>query len=297
MINRLIDDKVKVEDVDINDNKVKNLFEYEGKDILMIVDKMGKAWSRGKDIATVLEYGNTRDALIRYVDDKYKKQYKELTSGIATSENKIDGKTIFINKTGIFQLVTRSKKPKAIEFLEWITEDVIPQLLEYGTYTMKSANTELAKLTKDFYVDNDITDYLNMQVFYLAYIGEYDGQHLLKFGVSGNYPRRELEEHRKQFDNYNVIKIWPTIANYLVEDKVRTEMNSKKVLIRQIIKKKNKTELIALNGVFTLDKCIKTIDKIVKCTKSKYEEDTEKIINQLKMENAKLIQEIKMMKE
>lgn len=61
-------------------------------------------------------------------------------------------------------------------------------------------------------------------------------------------------------------------------------MKAKRILYKGGIKG---TELIALNGVFTLDKCISTIDKIVKNTKSKLEEDYEKsldIIESLKKE-------------
>lgn len=182
------------------------------------------------------------------------------------------------------QLVSRSKMPKAIEFFEWIAEEVIPQLLEYGTYTMKPSNDELDKLTKDFYAENDLMDYADMHVVYLAYIGMINGQHVLKFGVTGDYARRELDEHRKTFETYNVIKIWPSVANYAVEKKIKKEMRGKKVLMKY----EKKTELIALNGIFTVDKCVKSIDKIVQNTKSKYEEDNETIIKKLQHENQML---------
>jgi hypothetical protein len=121
IVKQLLDEDEKIETKTINKNDhdtIKNLFEYEGKNVLMLVDKEGTPWSRAKDIALILEYGNTRDAIKRYVDDKYKKRYKDLTSSIPTSKISIDEKTIFTTRTGIFQLVTRSKKPRAIEFFE-----------------------------------------------------------------------------------------------------------------------------------------------------------------------------------
>jgi uncharacterized membrane protein len=77
----------------------------------------------------------------------------------------VDLQTIFINRIGVFHLVGKRKMQCTVEFFEWI-----PHLLEYGTYTMKSSNNELAKLTADFYAENDMTDYLNMRVVYLAYM-------------------------------------------------------------------------------------------------------------------------------
>lgn len=62
-------------------------------------------------------------------------------------------------------------------------------------------------------------------------------------------------------------------------------MRAKRVLHKGGIKG---TELVALNGVFTLDKCINTIDKIVKNTKSKLEEDYEKSLNTIEILKKKL---------
>jgi prophage antirepressor-like protein len=284
IINKFADEEIEINNNDDPD-EIKNIFEYEGNNILVIVDKEGKPWTRAKDITGILEYGNGRDAMKKLVNKKYKKSYADI--GVAQSDPsiKIDPQTIFIDRSGILRLVAKSTMPKAMEFFDWIADEVIPNLLEYGTYTIKSPKTELSKLTKDFYEDNDITDFENTHVFYLAYIDSINGQHILKFGVSGDYPRRELEEHRKTYKKYNVIKIWPANANYLIETKVKKAMRAKRVLHKGGIKG---TELISLNGVFTLDKCIETINKIAQNTKSKLEEDYEKSKNEIELLKKKL---------
>jgi mevalonate kinase len=68
-------------------------------------------------------------------------------------------------------------------------------------------------------------------------------------------------------------------------------MKGKKVLVKETIKGKTKTELIALNGIFTLDKCIKTIDKIVNKTKSRYELENERTIEKLITDNENLLKQ------
>jgi prophage antirepressor-like protein len=291
IIKQVLDDsdELKVENVSKRDtDKIKNLIDYDGQNILMVIDNDKKPWCRAKDVTDILGYSNSREALRKHVSKNHKKSYADI--GVTICDiYKIDPQTNFISRTGILQLVSRSKMPKAIEFFDWIADEVIPELLEYGTYTIKSSKSEIDKLTEDYYVENDITDYIDMHVVYLAYVGIFNGVHVLKFGVSGNYPRRELKEHRETYKTYNVLKIWPTIANYVVEEKIKLEMRGKKVLVNEKINGKNKTELIALNGIFTLDKCIKTIDKIVSKTKSVYELENEKIINDLRIENQKLL--------
>lgn len=296
IIKQILDDSDELEVDNVNKNSntdaMKNLLEYEGNNILMIIDKEGKPWCRAKDITSILQYSNGRAALSKHVDNKYKKSFADIGVPNRDTTIKIDTQTIFINRIGMFHLISKSKMPRAQEFFEWVADEVIPELLQYGTYTMKSSNNELSKLMKNFYVENDLMDYAETHVVYLAYIGIHNGIYLLKFGVSGDYPQRELDQHRKTYKTYNVIKIWPANANHAIEKKIKKEMRAKKILVKEKIGDKNKTELIALNGVFTLDKCVKTIDKIVAKTKSAYELENEKIINDLKSENKKLLDRI-----
>jgi len=39
-----------------SDNVISKMFTYEEADILVILDKDNKAWYKGKDLATILEY-------------------------------------------------------------------------------------------------------------------------------------------------------------------------------------------------------------------------------------------------
>jgi prophage antirepressor-like protein len=294
IVKRLLDedDKIEIVNADKNEkdeNKIKNIFDYEGNTVLVIVDKEGKPWCKAKDLAIILQYKNTKDAIIKHVSKKYKKSYADMVAN-HDHKIKIDPRTIFLSQPGTFQLIFHSKMSNAIRFYEWIVEEVIPEILQFGTYSMKSPSNELEKLTKDFYQDNEITDYLHMHVIYLAYIGQKNEKYILKFGVSGNYPRRELKEHRSTYKDYNIIKIWPCIANYKAEKKIKKEMREKKVLV-------DGKELIALNGVFTLDKCIKVFDKIINNTKSRYEEENENIIQKLKNENELLTQKMELLND
>jgi prophage antirepressor-like protein len=258
--------------ITMNDGIVSGLFTYEDADLLVILDDESKPWYKGIDICDILEYVKARNAIATHVDDKYKKSYKELTPGNGASL-KLDAKTIFISTPGVFQLVSRSKKPEAIKLWEFITETVLPELFSKGTYSLPAKKSDIKRLTKNFYDDNMISDYKDKLAIYLAYIGEYNGKHILKFGKSNDFVRRDLKEHRKMYKTFNVINIWETLANDLVETNIKYNFMSKNMLtsltkkeLGVAFKEHTKRELVILNEVNDLDYCLEMIENVVKNT-------------------------------
>ena len=76
------------------------------------VEKENQIWFVGKDVARALGYNNTRDALIRHVDDEDKNTVV-IRDGIGNPN-----KTI-INESGLYSLVLSSKLPSAKQFKRW----------------------------------------------------------------------------------------------------------------------------------------------------------------------------------
>lgn len=86
-----------------------------------------ETWFIGKDVADILGYANTKDALTRHVDEEDK-----LRSGITTS-----GQTremVLINESGLFSLILSSKLPSARKFKRWVTNEVLPSIRKHGLY-------------------------------------------------------------------------------------------------------------------------------------------------------------------
>jgi hypothetical protein len=186
---------------------------------------------------------------------------------------KVDPKTIFISNPGVFQLISRSKKEEAIELWEFITEKILPELFSAGTYSLPAKKSDVNRLTKNFYDDNMLSNFKDKLAIYLAYIGEYNGKYILKFGKSNDFVRRDLKEHRKMYKLFNVIKIWETMSNDLVEDNVKYNFASKNMLTSLTKKElnitcneKTKRELVILNEVNDLDYCLDMIGNVVKNT-------------------------------
>lgn len=87
----------------------------------------GEPWFVGKDVAQVLGYSNTKDALSRHVDPEDKGGSQITTpSGIQTMT--------VINESGLYSLVLSSKLPSAKAFKRWVTHDVIPTIRKTGGY-------------------------------------------------------------------------------------------------------------------------------------------------------------------
>jgi anti-repressor protein len=92
-------------------------------------------WFVGKDVAKILGYANTKDALLKHVDDEDK-----LGSQITTSGQKRN--MVVVNESGLYNLILGASKQgknqeikeKARQFKRWITHEVLPTIRKHGAY-------------------------------------------------------------------------------------------------------------------------------------------------------------------
>lgn len=82
----------------------------------------------GKDVASVLGYSNTKDALSRHVDSEDKTGSRITTSGQSREMT-------IINESGLYSLILKSKLPNARKFKRWVTSEVLPTIRKTGSYT------------------------------------------------------------------------------------------------------------------------------------------------------------------
>lgn len=94
--------------------------------------KDGEPWFVGKDVAEILGYGNTKDALLNHVDEEDRAILQK--SENATFEIPNRGMTI-INESGLYSLILSSKLPTARAFKRWVTSEVLPAIRKHGEYT------------------------------------------------------------------------------------------------------------------------------------------------------------------
>lgn len=82
----------------------------------------------GKDVTDVLGYKNSRDALLKHVDEEDKN-----TVAIRDG-NKGNPNQIIINESGLYSLILSSKLPHAKDFKRWVTKVVLPTIRKNGAY-------------------------------------------------------------------------------------------------------------------------------------------------------------------
>lgn len=113
-------------------------FDFDGSGIrtLTIDDE---PYFVGKDVAQVLGYKDTTNAMKAHVDLEDSRGWQITTpSGIQTMK--------VINESGLYSLILGSKMPSAKRFKRWVTSEVLPALRKHGVY----ANAQTAeKLISD----------------------------------------------------------------------------------------------------------------------------------------------------
>mgnify|MGYP000339709815 CR=1 FL=1 len=105
------------------------------------IEKDGEPWFVGKDVAVVLGYGDTDQALRKHIDDEDKLTRRFDGSG----QNR---QMTIINESGLYSLVLSSKLPTAKKFKRWVTSEVIPSIRKHGAY-MTPDKLEAAILNPD----------------------------------------------------------------------------------------------------------------------------------------------------
>ena len=100
----------------------------------LVID--GKPYFVGKDVATVLGYSNSRDALVKHVDEDDK--------GVAKCDT-LGGRQdlTVINESGLYSLILSSKLPTAKKFKHWVTSDVLPSIRKTGSYQKPLSRDQL----------------------------------------------------------------------------------------------------------------------------------------------------------
>lgn len=101
-------------------------FNFENQQVRTI-EFENEPWFVGKDVATILGYKDTSDALKKHVDEDDKLTRRFADSG--------QGRNMYIiNESGLYSLILSSKLPNAKKFKHWVTKEVLPTIRKHGAY-------------------------------------------------------------------------------------------------------------------------------------------------------------------
>ncbi|MEX0416819.1 phage antirepressor KilAC domain-containing protein [Bacillus sp. C30] len=94
---------------------------------LEILTKDGKEYFPAKEVALVLGYRDTVNAVKTHCKKEGVVKHHVLTNGGYQQKN-------FINESNLYRLIVKSKLPQAEQFEKWVFEEVLPSIRKHGAY-------------------------------------------------------------------------------------------------------------------------------------------------------------------
>lgn len=153
----------------------------------------GKTWFCGTDIATSLGYSNPRDAIVRHCKSHGVVNHDVIDSMGRTQQMK------FISEGNVYRLTAKSQMPKADDFESWIFDEIVPSVVNTGSYSVQPQ-------TPQTYLE------------------------ALKALVSSEEEKQRLAQEKKQLEQQNA-KLQPKAdfadAAFATDDKVDIGMSAK----------------------------------------------------------------------
>ena len=125
---------------------IEKVLKYEATELPVIMCKYD-IWFRAVAVATILKYTNQRKAIRDHVDPEDKRKLSELVFNTKRNESfplqtdllkGNEGNTIYINESGLYSLILRSKLESAKVFKRWVTSEVLPSIRKTGRYDYMS---------------------------------------------------------------------------------------------------------------------------------------------------------------
>ena len=111
-------------------------FMFGANEVRTVCRGEGKIFFVASDVARILGYDSAKDmtrmlaekdVILETIATKHLNQYGEFDSEVEAS---------LITESGMYQCIFRSRREEAIAFTQWVTEEVLPQIRKYGTYTL-----------------------------------------------------------------------------------------------------------------------------------------------------------------
>ncbi|HGA1059940.1 TPA: ORF6C domain-containing protein [Streptococcus agalactiae] len=111
------------------------IFVFHGQEVRTVTIN-NEPWFVGKDVADILGYSKSRNAIALHVDED-----DALKQGITDNLGRMQ-ETIIINESGLYSLILSSKLPQVKEFKRWVTSEVLPQIRQQGAYVPENLSDE-----------------------------------------------------------------------------------------------------------------------------------------------------------
>ena len=189
---------------------IKKVFHYE-ETVLPVIKCKDDTWFRGKTIAEILKYANQRKAIRDHVDSEDRARFDELHGGTNRSSSLIasgsrgsktdpltnnEKNTIYINESGSYSLILRSKLESARVFKRWVTKHVLPSIRNTGRYIYDDMNHKYSD-SLTFEIENE-TDLHTKVVSFLKKRYPYS-IFTATLGENQDTSKKRIESHKRGY--------------------------------------------------------------------------------------------------
>lgn len=129
-------------------NKVLDIYsrilKYDNNDVRIAFDtNTSKPYFHAKQVCVMLKYNNYKKALRNNVNKNDIFHLKDIVKNYKKLYNNVQGNTKFLNESGFLKLILKRGDDEIIDdIFNWITEEVIPSIRQYGNYRV---NNDLKK--------------------------------------------------------------------------------------------------------------------------------------------------------
>ena len=152
-----------------------------GIELASYVDNKQNIWFQRKDVAKILGYSDTAQAIRKHVDEQDKYKGGVETTGCLQQ-------SFYINESGFYSLVLSSKLETAKKFKKWVTSQVLPSIRKFGYYKLfDNPNNKMFKIANE--MD------LHCKVVHL--IRNYYPDAIMVAGLSRGKPRYIIQKNYK----------------------------------------------------------------------------------------------------
>ena len=122
---------------------IKKVFYYK-ETKLPVVKYKDEIWVKANNVTNILRHNNTMKSIREHVDPEDKRKLSELGHKSEGNESfpleRNEKNAIYINESGLYSLILRSKLESAQVFNRWVTKEVLSSFRRTGRYSYDDMN-------------------------------------------------------------------------------------------------------------------------------------------------------------
>jgi hypothetical protein len=196
----------------------------------------------------------------------------EVAKGLSNNQNGVK-ETILLNVNTFKKLCMKASTKRADDIcdyylkMEMIMYKYTEEKMNSLTLMYEDTKNKLYKFIEYdeelFWNENEISDYNNKNVLYIAFIGIFNNERIYKFGKSEQIYTREFKQHQKFFNIFKMKHVEECDNMSLIEKEFKKNLKSKNLLRNIEIKLNNITELLTISEQHSIDTIINSLKYLV----------------------------------